>query len=94
MVFITREPRTQAALKELQELKELAPEEAPVYFLIGKLYKRLGNRQAAMIHLTWALDLDAKSSHAIRDAIDKLDEPEGDDLLTNSEAFKNLEFID
>lgn len=33
----------QEALEELEKLKEYAPKEATIYFLIGKVHKKLGN---------------------------------------------------
>lgn len=48
------------ALTELETLKNLAPEEANVFFLLGKCYKGLGQRAAAVRAFTTALNLDAK----------------------------------
>lgn len=48
------------ALLELETLKNLAPEEANVFFLLGKCYKGLGQRAAAVRAFTTALNLDAK----------------------------------
>lgn len=53
----------QAALAELMILRDLAPDEAMVHFLLGKLYKRLGVKQLAVRHFTIALNLDPKVSH-------------------------------
>ena len=48
------------ALEELQILKDLAPNEANVHFLLGKLYKVLQDKHNAIKHFTIALNLDPK----------------------------------
>lgn len=48
------------ALSELEILKDVAPEEANVFFLLGKCYKGLGDRAGAVKAFTTALNLDAK----------------------------------
>jgi len=50
----------EAAQKELEILKNLAPDEATVHFLLGKLYKSLGDNGSAIRHYTIALNLDPK----------------------------------
>lgn len=52
----------QSAHTELLVLKDLAPEEAMVHFLLGKLYKRLHKKQMAVKHFTISLNLDPKVS--------------------------------
>ena len=54
--------QTDAALKELMILKDLAPDEGTVHFLLGTLYRTMNNRQAAVRHFTIALALDPKVS--------------------------------
>lgn len=49
-----------AAQKELEILKHLAPDEATVHFLLGKLYKSLNDKGQAVRHFTIALNLDPK----------------------------------
>lgn len=51
------------ALKELEELKQLAPKESSLYFLMGRIYKKLGQADKAMIHFTWAMNLDPRGSN-------------------------------
>jgi len=69
------------ALKELEELKELVPRESLVYFLMGKVNKKLGNTHLALMNFSWAMDLDPKgANNQIKEAIDKryiTDEEEG-----------------
>lgn len=52
----------EAAQKELLILKDLAPDEASVHFLLGKLYVRNGDAQSATRHFTVAVALDPKVS--------------------------------
>ncbi|KAB0795775.1 hypothetical protein PPYR_09836 [Photinus pyralis] len=59
------------ALKELEELKEIVPKESLVYYLMGKVHKKLGNTDLALMHFSWATDLDPKgASSQIREAFD------------------------
>ncbi|CAG9770507.1 unnamed protein product [Ceutorhynchus assimilis] len=59
------------ALKELEELKEIVPTESSVYYLIGKVHKKLGNTDLALQHFSWATDLDPKgASSQIKEAFD------------------------
>ena len=48
----------------------MTPKESAVYYLIGQVYKKMGMKQKAMIHFTWAYDLDPKGSTIIKEAID------------------------
>ena len=48
------------ALVELEVLRDQAPDEANVWFLLGKCYKGLGERGEALRALTTALNLDVK----------------------------------
>jgi anaphase-promoting complex subunit 3 len=50
----------EAAQKELMILKDLAPDEAGVHFLLGKLYRSINEKQLAVRHFTYALALDPK----------------------------------
>lgn len=51
------------AQKELLVLKDLAPDDARVHFLLGKLYKAQNDKSQAVRHFTQALSLDPKVSH-------------------------------
>jgi anaphase-promoting complex subunit 3 len=63
--------RYHEALQELTELKALAPKESPVYFLIGKVHNKLNNTHLALMHFSWAMDLDPKVANSqIKDALD------------------------
>lgn len=63
--------RHHEALKELEELKQIVPRESVVYYLIGKIHKKLGNVDSALMHFSWASDLDPKgANNQIKDAFD------------------------
>ena len=49
------------ALSELKVLKDIAPDEANVHFLLGKVYKALRQKGSAVRHFTMALNLDPKA---------------------------------
>lgn len=71
----------QEALNELEQLKRLVPREALVYFLAGKVYKKLGEVDLAQMHFSWAVDLDPKgANNQIKEAVDKRYLPDDDDI--------------
>lgn len=79
-VVLTAINRNEEALEELTKLKRIAPKESSVYFLMGKVFKKLGQHDNAMIHLSWAMDLDPKgSNNLIKEAIDKHQLPEDEE---------------
>ncbi|PYI08901.1 TPR-like protein [Aspergillus sclerotiicarbonarius CBS 121057] len=67
------------ALTELKVLKDMAPDEANVHYLLGKLYKMLHEKANAIKHFTTALNLDPKAAQYIKDAMESLDDDEEDD---------------
>merc|ERR1711944_54377 len=69
-ILFSSERHTEA-LAELEELKILAPKESPVYFLMGKVHNKLNNTHLALMHISWAMDLDPKGANSqIKDALD------------------------
>ena len=77
--------RFHEALEELEALKEVAPREASVFFLIGRIYKKLDMADRAMVNFSTALDLKPASGdvNLIKSAIEKLhvtDDSEEEDL--------------
>lgn len=48
------------ALAELEILKDMAPDEAKVHFMLGRLYKMIRQKALAIKHFTIALNLDPK----------------------------------
>lgn len=67
------------AIDQLLEFKEIEPKETPIYILLGKCYKQLGELDKALDSLNTALDLDPKNSNYIRSLIDKLPLEDEDD---------------
>jgi len=75
------EEKYEQALEELQTLQEIAPKEASVFFLMGRIYKKLGLQEKAMINFSIALDLRPSNAdvNSIKSAIEKLDSDEVSD---------------
>ncbi|KAF3770244.1 TPR-like protein [Cryphonectria parasitica EP155] len=65
------------AQNELLILKSLAPDDARVHFLLGKLYKAQNDKSQAVRHFTQALSLDPKASQQIKEAIESLEDDDG-----------------
>lgn len=55
----------EGALQELEMLKDIAPDEANVWFLMGRLYKMVHRRGEAIRAFTIALNLDPKVSRSM-----------------------------
>ncbi|CAL1539178.1 unnamed protein product [Lymnaea stagnalis] len=84
--------RHKEALDELEALKQIIPRESLVYFLMGKVHKKLGNTHLAMMNFSWAMDLDPKGlNNQIKEAVDKRYVTEDDDPLTRLEQDSALE---
>jgi anaphase-promoting complex subunit 3 len=52
--------RPKEAHKELEELKNMIPDDSTVHFLLGKIYRQFHNKAAAMHHYNTAMTLDPK----------------------------------
>ncbi|KAL0930937.1 20s cyclosome subunit (nuc2 cdc27) [Colletotrichum truncatum] len=74
----------EAAEKELLIVKDMAPDEAMVHFLLGKLYRNIGEKQMAVRAFSNALALDPKASQSIKDAIESIEDDMGmeDSMMT------------
>lgn len=59
---LLRAGRPQDALVDLHHLKDIAPRESLVYYLLGKVHNKLGNSHLAIMHFSWATDLDPKGT--------------------------------
>jgi anaphase-promoting complex subunit 3 len=71
------------ALEELEMLQDWAPKEAPILYLMGRIYKKLNKLNEAMNCFSMAHDIDSKHP-MIKAAIEKLnqkDEPDEPDEL-------------
>ncbi|XP_015678739.1 cell division cycle protein 27 homolog [Protobothrops mucrosquamatus] len=76
------------ALQELEELKQIVPKESLVYFLIGKVYKKLGQTHLALMNFSWAMDLDPKgANNQIKEAIDKQYLPDDEEPVTQKQQI-------
>ena len=61
------------ALQELLHLKDAAPDDPNIHFLLGRCYKKLGDRASAVRHLTIAMNLDPKSHALIKEVMEGID---------------------
>jgi anaphase-promoting complex subunit 3 len=63
--------RLDEALDELEELKQIVPKESLVYFLIAKVFSKKGDTHRALLHFSWATDLDPKgANNQIKESIE------------------------
>lgn len=75
------------AMEELEKLKELAPKESLVYFLMGKVSKRTDNTHMALMYFSKAMDLDPKgTNNQIKEAFNKLYGGMEDDVVPQRAA--------
>uniref|UniRef100_A0A6I8Q506 Cell division cycle protein 27 homolog n=1 Tax=Xenopus tropicalis TaxID=8364 RepID=A0A6I8Q506_XENTR len=66
----------------------IVPKESLVYFLIGKVYKKLGQTHLALMNFSWAMDLDPKgANNQIKEAIDKRYLPDDEEAVTQEEQI-------
>ncbi|KAF8766503.1 cell division cycle protein 27 homolog isoform X2 [Argiope bruennichi] len=74
------------ALSDLEELKQIVPKESLVYFLIGKVHKKLGNTHLTLMNFSWATDLDPRgANNQIKGAIDKQYTNDEEEAAANNE---------
>jgi len=52
--------RPKEALKELEILKDIAPDDANVHFMLGRIFKMMRDKPNAIRHLTIAMNLDPR----------------------------------
>ena len=62
------------ALKNFEILKNIAPNEASVHFLLGQLYNLQLDKYSAIREFTIALNLDPKGNYLIKEAMESLNE--------------------
>ena len=65
---------SEEALQDLLHLKDLAPDDANIHFLLGRCYKKLHDRANAIRHLTIAMNLDPKSHAVIKEVMESIDQ--------------------
>lgn len=76
--------RHEEALEELEKLKLLVPKESILYFMIGKVHKKLGNTHLALMNFSWATDLDPKGANNLHKEIyANLEDNQNSQMLAN-----------
>ncbi|KAH6643815.1 hypothetical protein C7974DRAFT_7053 [Boeremia exigua] len=65
---------TEESLKDLLCLKDLAPDDPNVHFLLGRCYKKTRDRANAIKHLTIAMNLDPKSHGVIKEVMESIEQ--------------------
>ncbi|KAL7930972.1 hypothetical protein V8C35DRAFT_282911 [Trichoderma chlorosporum] len=75
--------QNEEAQKELVILKDLAPDEGTVHYLLATLYRNMNEKQEAVRHFTIALALDPKAGPQIKEAIESFEDdiPMDDSLI-------------
>ncbi|KAI5298309.1 anaphase-promoting complex subunit cdc27 [Ascosphaera atra] len=68
--------RLEAAHRELLVLKDMAPDEAHVHYLLGKMFKMMREKGSAIKHFTTAMNLDPKAAQFIKEAMETLENPD------------------
>lgn len=66
--------RSKESLDELIYLKDLAPDDPNIHFLLGRCYKKSRDRTNAIRHLTIAMNLDPKSHGVIKEVMESIDQ--------------------
>ena len=66
------------ALMEYREVMESAPREPAVFIMMGKVCKKMKDKDAAMLHFSTALDLHPKDNNEVKLLIDRLHEDDRD----------------
>ncbi|KAH8712004.1 hypothetical protein GQ44DRAFT_625928 [Phaeosphaeriaceae sp. PMI808] len=66
------------SLHECLILKDMAAEDPNVHFLLGRCYKRLGDRAGAVRHLTIAMNLDPKAHGVVKEVLEGIDVGDGE----------------
>eukprot|EP00826_Nyctotherus_ovalis_P047040 TRINITY_DN5363_c0_g4_i2.p1 TRINITY_DN5363_c0_g4~~TRINITY_DN5363_c0_g4_i2.p1 ORF type:complete len:364 (-),score=83.15 TRINITY_DN5363_c0_g4_i2:51-1142(-) len=65
--------RLDEALEVLEDLHVRVPKEAPIHVLMGKIFKRMGNKDKALTHFNKAIDLNPKEINLVKSLIDRLE---------------------
>lgn len=72
--MLLRLGRSRESLDELLYLKDLAPDDANIHYLLGRCYKKQRDRANAIKHLTIAMNLDPKSHGVIKEVMESIDQ--------------------
>ncbi|CAF0831303.1 unnamed protein product [Adineta steineri] len=74
--------RYHEALTELEELRQIAPKESLVYYLLSKVHRHLKNFHYSYMYMSWSMDLDPKgANNQLKENADKLYSKDEDLLL-------------
>jgi anaphase-promoting complex subunit 3 len=74
--------RYQEALTELEELRQIAPKESLVYYLLSKVHRHLKNFHYSYMYMSWSMDLDPKgANNQLKENADKFYSKDEDLLL-------------
>lgn len=74
--------RYQEALAELEELRQIAPKESLVYYLLSKVHRHLKNYHYSYMYMSWSMDLDPKgANNQLKENADKFYSKDEDLLL-------------
>jgi len=71
--------RLEEALIELEAVRSAVPKEAQIHFKLGAICKKLGRKDEALKHFTYAYDLDPKDNNQVKSALERLDQPDFED---------------
>ncbi|KHJ91031.1 tetratricopeptide repeat protein [Oesophagostomum dentatum] len=74
LLFDTK--KNEECVKELNELKEVSPDEAYIYHLLGKVHRRLGNNHLALLNYSWATEMDPRGEQMLGHAGERYDDDE------------------
>ncbi|KAH9257956.1 hypothetical protein BASA81_003975 [Batrachochytrium salamandrivorans] len=80
-----REERWEEVLLELEFVLERVPKEATVHMFMGQVCSKLRLKDRAMIHFVSALDLDPKAASNVREAMNQMEEEEGEITLSQQD---------
>ncbi|CAF3821508.1 unnamed protein product [Rotaria magnacalcarata] len=74
--------RYHEALAELEQLRQIAPKESLVYYLLSKVHRHLKNFHYSYMYMSWCMDLDPKgANNQLKENADKLYSKDEDLLL-------------
>ncbi|CAF0987814.1 unnamed protein product [Rotaria sp. Silwood1] len=74
--------RYHEALTELEQLRQIAPKESLVYYLLSKVHRHLKNFHYSYMYMSWCMDLDPKgANNQLKENADKLYSKDEDLLL-------------
>jgi anaphase-promoting complex subunit 3 len=83
--------RYHEALTELEELRQFAPKESLVYYLLSKVHRHLKNFHYSYMYMSWSMDLDPKgANNQLKENADKLYSKDEDLLFGMEEIASSI----